>query len=106
MPANGSSSSTNLFKPVQKPVLPANRRCERRGDRRFGRMRHIVMIFIFIQISEDGQSWQGSRREDSKGSSECGMGMGEAWEFRSALEAPIARLESLDELEGIQVSAP
>ena len=54
-----------------------------------------------FQISEDGQSWQCSRREDSKGSSDGGVA--EAWEFRSALEAPIARLESLDELEGSQV---
>jgi hypothetical protein len=59
-----------------------------------------------IQISEDGQSWQCSRREDSKGSSDGGGGgIGDAWEFRSALEAPIARLESLDELEGSQVTS-
>ena len=61
-----------------------------------------VLNFI-SQFSEDAQSWQCSRREDSKGSSDGGVG-GDAWEFRSAFEAPIARLESLDELEGSQVS--
>lgn len=37
------------------------------------------------------------RREDSRGSSDAGAT--ESWEFRSALEAPIARLESFDEIE-------
>ena len=36
---------------------------------------------FFFKFSEDGQSWQCSRREDSKGSSDGGVG--EAWEFRS-----------------------
>ncbi len=49
-------------------------------------------------MSEDFSSWQQSRREDSKGSSDGGTGT-ESWEFKSALEAPIARLESLDEIE-------
>ena len=40
-------------------------------------------------------------RQDSRASSEgAGNTDQSSWEFRSALEAPIARLESLDELEG------
>ena len=60
------------------------------------------------QYSEDA-AWRGSggggggglaRREDSRGSE---AGTTESWEFKSTLEAPIARLESLDELESSQV---
>ena len=48
---------------------------------------------------DDG--WKPGNREDSR-SSEPGTGT-ESWEFKSAREAPIARLESLDELETSQV---
>ena len=51
------------------------------------------------QYSEEG--WRASKREDSRGSE---AGTTESWEFKSTLEAPIARLESLDELESSQVS--
>ena len=47
------------------------------------------------QYEEDG--WRSTNREDSRGS-EAGT-----TEFKSTLEAPIARLESLDELETSQV---
>ena len=50
------------------------------------------------QYSEEG--WKASKREDSRGSE---AGTTESWEFKSTLEAPIARLESLDELESSQV---
>ncbi len=52
------------------------------------------------QYSED--VWRGGPpgREDSRGSE---AGTTESWEFKSTLEAPIARLESLDELESSQV---
>jgi len=49
------------------------------------------------QYSEEG--WKASKREDSRGSE---GGTTESWEFKSTLEAPIARLESLDELESSQ----
>ncbi len=54
-----------------------------------------------LQLSEDSLSgWQPSpHRDESHGSSTDGAGTTESWEFRSALEAPIARLESLGELE-------
>ena len=52
------------------------------------------------QYSEEG--WRASKREDSRGSE---AGTTESWEFKSTLEAPIARLESLDELESSQVKA-
>eukprot|EP00094_Tigriopus_californicus_P011589 TCALIF_11194-PA protein Name:"Similar to KCNH7 Potassium voltage-gated channel subfamily H member 7 (Homo sapiens)" AED:0.27 eAED:0.27 QI:0/0.25/0.15/0.84/1/1/13/1136/795 len=48
---------------------------------------------------EDLSGWPSAGRNDSKGSSTDGGGTTESWEFKSALEAPIARLESLDELE-------
>ncbi|XP_059086068.1 potassium voltage-gated channel subfamily H member 2-like isoform X2 [Tigriopus californicus] len=51
------------------------------------------------QFSEDLSGWPSAGRNDSKGSSTDGGGTTESWEFKSALEAPIARLESLDELE-------
>ena len=50
------------------------------------------------QYEEDG--WRSTNREDSRGSE---AGTTESWEFKSTLEAPIARLESLDELETSQV---
>ena len=50
------------------------------------------------QYEEDG--WKPTNREDSRGSE---AGTTESWEFKSTLEAPIARLESLDELETSQV---
>jgi hypothetical protein len=40
----------------------------------------LSFLILFLQISDDGQSWQISRREDSKGSSDGGVG--DAWEFR------------------------
>eukprot|EP00090_Calanus_glacialis_P047484 TRINITY_DN9891_c0_g1_i3.p1 TRINITY_DN9891_c0_g1~~TRINITY_DN9891_c0_g1_i3.p1 ORF type:complete len:941 (-),score=180.38 TRINITY_DN9891_c0_g1_i3:210-3032(-) len=49
------------------------------------------------QYEEDG--WRSTNREDSRGSE---AGTTESWEFKSTLEAPIARLESLDELETSQ----
>ena len=56
-----------------------------------------------------GGGWRPHNREDSRGSE---AGTAESWEFRSVQEtperqdtaAPIARLESLDELETSQVS--
>ena len=52
---------------------------------------------------EDPAQWPG-RRQDSRSSDGGGTNnTNESWEFRSALEAPIARLESLDEIEGSQV---
>ncbi|TRY79577.1 hypothetical protein TCAL_11194 [Tigriopus californicus] len=51
------------------------------------------------KFSEDLSGWPSAGRNDSKGSSTDGGGTTESWEFKSALEAPIARLESLDELE-------
>ena len=51
---------------------------------------------LLFQYSEDGAF---SRAEDSRASE----GQTESWEFKSTLEAPIARLESLDELESSQV---
>ena len=50
------------------------------------------------QYEEDG--WRSTNREDFIGSE---AGTTESWEFKSTLEAPIARLESLDELETSQV---
>ena len=50
------------------------------------------------QYEEEG--WRPANREDSRGSE---AGTTESWEFKSTLEAPIARLESLDELETSQV---
>ena len=55
-----------------------------------------------------GGGWRPHNREDSRGSE---AGTAESWEFRSVQEtperqdtaAPIARLESLDELETSQV---
>jgi len=49
------------------------------------------------QYEEEG--WRPANREDSRGSE---AGTTESWEFKSTLEAPIARLESLDELETSQ----
>ena len=46
------------------------------------------------QYSEEG--WRPSTRGSETGTTE-------SWEFKSTLEAPIARLESLDELESSQV---
>ena len=54
----------------------------------------------------DGGGWRSHNREDSRGSE---AGTTESWEFKSTQEtlgqetAPIARLESLDELETSQV---
>ena len=53
-------------------------------------------LYDMFQYSEDGAF---SRAEDSRASE----GQTESWEFKSTLEAPIARLESLDELESSQV---
>ena len=51
------------------------------------------------QYEDDG--WKTANREDSR-CSEPGTTT-ESWEFKSTQEAPIARLESLDELETSQV---
>ena len=49
------------------------------------------------QYEDDG--WKTANREDSR----CSEPGTESWEFKSTQEAPIARLESLDELETSQV---
>ena len=64
---------------------------------------------LSLQLSEDlpggvGGGWSAASRGSSTeggggGSTSVGGGTTESWEFRSALEAPIARLESLDEIE-------
>jgi len=52
-----------------------------------------------LQFSEDIHSWTGSKQTDSKNSYDAGFG--DVWDRTSTLPlgAPIARLESLDELE-------
>ena len=56
------------------------------------------------QCEDDG--WKSANREDSRCSETAVTtpGTTESWEFKSTQEAPIARLESLEELETSQVS--
>ena len=54
-------------------------------------------------MPEENSARDSWKREDSKGS-DSGSGPESSWEFHSTLEAPIARLESLDEIEFSQVS--
>ena len=50
-----------------------------------------------LQVSETTTAITHSTSRHSNISSEAGAT--ESWEFRSALEAPIAKLESLDEID-------
>ena len=60
------------------------------------------------QCEDDG--WKSAVREDSRCSETVASlvttpGTTESWEFKSTQEAPIARLESLEELETSQVKS-
>ena len=59
-----------------------------------------MSICVLFQFEEPPIAASSRLRQDSRASSEGGGNTDQSsWEFRSALEAPIARLESLDELE-------
>jgi len=87
----GRVITDQLERSVAHPVRPSSDRPPRLHRRLF------PSSDSSSQYEEDG--WRSGNREDSRGSE---AGTTESWEFKSTLEAPIARLESLDELETSQ----
>ena len=55
----------------------------------------ICYFFFFLQTSESAVPHSTSRHSNVSSVAD----VTESWEFRSALEAPIAKLESLDEID-------
>ena len=54
-----------------------------------------LLFFFFLQTSESAVPHSTSRHSNVSSVAD----VTESWEFRSALEAPIAKLESLDEID-------
>eukprot|EP00090_Calanus_glacialis_P047482 TRINITY_DN9891_c0_g1_i1.p1 TRINITY_DN9891_c0_g1~~TRINITY_DN9891_c0_g1_i1.p1 ORF type:complete len:903 (-),score=179.29 TRINITY_DN9891_c0_g1_i1:210-2918(-) len=108
-PGTSSTPRPNLLRPgktsqgsLRFSLGPTSSPCSPDCDPNNPSQRHTPARSVsqpsdIAQYEEDG--WRSTNREDSRGSE---AGTTESWEFKSTLEAPIARLESLDELETSQ----